>query len=319
MSTRIEELEAGLRESFDRGQLAVYADALQAQGDPRGELIALDLECDAGSPSDELVARRRELLHPCVPDHAGIRCRHGFVDVVDAVPTPLLDTLLLGPFGRYLRSLTIAASAKDIRCVAMTLALHRRPWLEQLTIAQVGWGSVQLPSKLATRLVLALPRLKTLRVTGTNVFPLVPLPTVEQLTATPIGAVAALTALPLGGYLPAVTALDTTLIAGYRPGLSHSNQHAALPRSQLPALRSLDLSRTTNIPANSGIDVFRFVAQLEVASQLRELRLPALQHVEQAVALQGALDRMPDLQRLTFVGGRLPNIRLDHPAQIVTA
>ncbi|HEY0250112.1 MAG TPA: hypothetical protein VGC41_01245, partial [Kofleriaceae bacterium] len=53
----IGEISAALAASFDREQLAVYADALLAEGDSRGELIAIDL---AGVP-DALAARRVDL------------------------------------------------------------------------------------------------------------------------------------------------------------------------------------------------------------------------------------------------------------------
>ena len=43
-------------------RLAVYGDALQAEGDPRGDLIALDLHVEANGPSIELSERRDDLL-----------------------------------------------------------------------------------------------------------------------------------------------------------------------------------------------------------------------------------------------------------------
>jgi uncharacterized protein (TIGR02996 family) len=39
----LDELEAVLHEPYDDDTLAVHADELQRAGDPRGELIALDL------------------------------------------------------------------------------------------------------------------------------------------------------------------------------------------------------------------------------------------------------------------------------------
>ncbi len=40
---RRDDLEEGLHGGLDRDQLAVYADELQRLGDPRGELITIDL------------------------------------------------------------------------------------------------------------------------------------------------------------------------------------------------------------------------------------------------------------------------------------
>src|SRR5699024_4537910 len=58
-----EQLEAALAIAFDRHTLAVYADYLQSISDPRGELIALDLEIEGRPCPPELAARRTSLLH----------------------------------------------------------------------------------------------------------------------------------------------------------------------------------------------------------------------------------------------------------------
>src|SRR5436190_21372831 len=59
----VDELEAALLARWDRATLLVYADALQAAGDPRGELIALDVERAAKGYTDELATRRRKCLY----------------------------------------------------------------------------------------------------------------------------------------------------------------------------------------------------------------------------------------------------------------
>jgi uncharacterized protein (TIGR02996 family) len=71
---------------------AVYADELQRAGDPRGELIAIELALAASPDRQDLRARRAELraTHgeawwPGIPtDH--VRTRHGFVDAVAVLP-----------------------------------------------------------------------------------------------------------------------------------------------------------------------------------------------------------------------------------------
>jgi hypothetical protein len=305
----LEQLEAGLRDPFDRGQLAVYADALQAQGDPRGELIAIDLERDTGNPSEELALRKRELMGTFVPEHPAIRCKYGFVDVVANAPTSILDTLLLGPLGRFLRTFTIAAPANQIRCVAMTLAMRPRPWLERLVIEQSASGHVQLPRELGLQLARALPRLQSLSVSGHSVMPLVVFPHVTRLAASPIHALAALVT-DAGGYLPAVCELDLQV-------------HQRVPRSpvvaltpkQLPALRRLDLSRSAS---GYHFDTFRFLAQLAIVGQLDYLKVPQLLHVEQATQLQHALDRMPSLEVLEIAGGYPSHFQLYTPAHVAS-
>ena len=46
MSAARDQLEASLRARWDRETLAVYADHLEAIGEPRGELISIDLRID---------------------------------------------------------------------------------------------------------------------------------------------------------------------------------------------------------------------------------------------------------------------------------
>lgn len=58
----IEELEASLHSSLDRATLEKYSDALQAKGDPRGEIIAIDLQIDVHGATPELSRRRRDRL-----------------------------------------------------------------------------------------------------------------------------------------------------------------------------------------------------------------------------------------------------------------
>jgi hypothetical protein len=61
--TAITELERSLQATSDRALLAVYADALQAAGDPRGEPIAIDRHIVARDRTCELEAKRRARLY----------------------------------------------------------------------------------------------------------------------------------------------------------------------------------------------------------------------------------------------------------------
>src|SRR4051812_12376701 len=54
-----DQLEETLRETFSREDLAVYADLLLTDGDPRGELIALDLD---PQPRSAWYERRRAAM-----------------------------------------------------------------------------------------------------------------------------------------------------------------------------------------------------------------------------------------------------------------
>lgn len=312
----LHDLEAELRASgFDRAHLAVYADALLASGDPHGELITLDLELESerGADRTALEARRRELLAGILPEHPAIRCRHGFVDIAAGAPLEHLDRTLLGPLGPFVRELAITAPAEQLRAALTAVAHAPRPWLRRLVIQQQYWGSVQLPRDLAAALARAAPNLELLDVTGRHVLPLVPLPGLRQLAARPYHALAALVAPPAAECcLPRVETLALEL----RIGLEAVALESVLSVHQLPALRRLDLSRNRELPPAA--DLFRFVAQLALAPQLEELRVPSVLHAEQALNLQRALERMPRLARLEIGGEYRPrHIALRHPTATI--
>src|SRR5882724_9755150 len=113
-------LEAALAVSWDRETLAVYADHLMSEGDPRGELIVLDLELATRS-TPELVARRASLLSgwlgrlvPSDPHTAwvGDSFRFGFLedlvlDERDSMHAQRLASILESPLAPYLKRVTV--------------------------------------------------------------------------------------------------------------------------------------------------------------------------------------------------------------------
>lgn len=148
--TDLEKLEARLGEHFDPAELTVYADRLQLLGDPRGELIAIDLAIDrAGAATPRLAARREELLAAWLGRLASSpetdlrspvtltrppRVRTGFLDVTLTSPRDV-RALFDHPAGRYLRWLTIETQDHDIASLVRFLALRDHAWLAELTIA----------------------------------------------------------------------------------------------------------------------------------------------------------------------------------------
>jgi hypothetical protein len=89
LSTR-HELEQALRTAWSAETLAVYGDHLQRLGDPRGELVALDL---APVPEDDAWrARRHELVVAWLGEESAERwehlVQHGFVHAVRAGEHP---------------------------------------------------------------------------------------------------------------------------------------------------------------------------------------------------------------------------------------
>ena len=175
----VDELERALLERWDPDTLAVYGDCLQARGDPRGELIALDRELRERGPSPALATRRRQRLYEWLggstlgarPWHEA-SFRDGFVtDFVvasdrSADAAAYLRTLFASPAGPFVRGLTIRAQAlAEVAAVFGVLASARRPWLERLELRVVDRGAV-VRDALVAGVIAATPRLRTLAVFG---------------------------------------------------------------------------------------------------------------------------------------------------------
>ncbi|MGN6105570.1 MAG: hypothetical protein ACTHU0_10730, partial [Kofleriaceae bacterium] len=156
-----EDLEAALLQHWSFEELAVYADALIEDGDPRGELIAHDL-----LPSPAAVelatwqARRRELLARWLGDRLAARigamAQHGFVHELrdGARSAAVLDS----PLGTYVRGYS-TWGAERVRDGLDELARRPRPWLTRLSIA--AWNDAALPDELCRAVLAAAPRLTT--------------------------------------------------------------------------------------------------------------------------------------------------------------
>ena len=182
-----DQLESALQATWNRETLAVYADRLIDAGDPRGELIAIDLALETQDRTPEIAGRRRELVNAWLGaplfgrpwSHRQVK--YGFVqDYVIETRTgaDYLTALLESPAGRHIRGLTIEAEdTEQLEKPLATLTAHARPWLERLVI-NVSWqtreppteqrplGRMRNPTRLsgaATRdLIAATPYLRTL-------------------------------------------------------------------------------------------------------------------------------------------------------------
>jgi hypothetical protein len=186
-STARDELEAALVAYWNHDDLSVYADHLLAQGDPRGELIALDL---APAPNNaDWVARRRAVITRWLGNELGLRAygviKHGFIHDLDdgkglgTLTAPLLDS----PAGTYVRSFASRGPATKVRATLARLAARERPWLTRLFVA-VRSGPMREPSvnpATGDALVAATPRLQELDVRGRRVFGDLAHPTLRRL------------------------------------------------------------------------------------------------------------------------------------------
>ncbi len=322
----MDELEASVRASWSREAIAVYGDHLQAIGDPRGELVAIDLRIDEGGGSAEVRARRIELVAAWFGDRLppGI-VRHGFVDVdaTSATPDSQLALALGGPGAAYVRSVAIAGPPELLHRALTMLVEAPRPWLTRLVLRQ--WNEGRGPTidhAACDRLARALPHLRELEVDGRRVLGELVHPALRRMRVSGFDAVASLVD---AGEAVDIEELDFALHCHY------ANEHAApvaavrrglLAAGRWRALRALDLSR--NEPGRlepftlgGDVDIFAFLHERDVRRQLEILHLPSPAAPGSVMSLQLALAEMPRLRELVFHGAR-PAL-VTHPSATVRA
>jgi len=313
---RRDDLEEALHDAFDHEHLATYAEELQRQGDPRGELIGIDLRLDQGGDGEvggeALAGRRRalllELLGPIASAHPLVRCRYGFVDLMFALTEEMrpntvqaFDAVLGGPLGAYVRDVTFSGDGLRLRELMSMLARRPRPFLTRLALeGPHELHYVDLPRELAARAVEMMPRLATLEASGRRAMPPVELPNVRQVVSHCYDAVPALCSSNGGPpCFPRVERVNIRLLWT----LQTMQLENLLPPAQLPSLRELDMSRCAEpVGDGAGYDVFRYLRGIAIAPQIERLLVPKLDNVEQAANLQAAINRMPGLVELRIHG-----------------
>lgn len=305
MSSR-EELEDALRARPDDATLAVYADLLQAQGDPRGELIALDLQPPELS-SASIETRRAQLLAAWLGDelevhwdraagvwlagdpegtHATFAC--GFVEVVieEDAGAAWLAHVLAGRGGPYLRRVAVRGRSELLGEVLAHLVARSRPWLQHLAIARAHPGSLLVGEAFGERLAAALPNLELLELAGERIFARFVHENLRELAITGCDAIE----LVDGPPLPALHTIDFAF-AGERPAPS-----ALFTPARVPALRRLRCARAEP----GGLRLFEALGTLAVAPQLTHLELPSLRTPDDRALVQAAIDRMPMLREVAI-------------------
>jgi hypothetical protein len=304
-------LEAAVRASWDREALEIYADHLQAIGDPRGELVAIDLRID---PDVAVIARRTELIAEWfgadVPP--GI-VRYGFVDVdasgIDA--DRQLVGALRGPGAAFVRSVRLAGDPQRNKPALAMLAAFPHPWLTSLSINQWQEPSTPLLDAASTAQLFAqLPALVSLELVGRNILGNVAHPNVQRLRISGFDATAAAT-------WPSLTTLDFAFHCQYATDQTDPtiDQIAnLLVPSTLPQLASLDLSR--NEPGHTeprslggAIVTSAFFARFANHPALATVALPSLRHEPAVQTVERTLAQLPALREVSIWA---PNPRLPH-------
>ncbi len=291
--SRREEIEASLRTQIDRELLAVYADVLQTEGDPRGELVAIDLHAEAHGLSHELASRRAELLRSLVElDGGGLRSQFGWIDVdLSGSDITALARVLASPFAPYLRDVVVWGAGRIHAVVAM-LAQAPRPWLVRLSLEGSERGAWSIVGHAATAaLAQATPHLAHLELRGGGILEGLDHRAVRTLRVHGRTTMASL--VGEGAMLDAVDTIDLVL-----PAEDARTRLELLPAERLPALRRLDLGRNAPPDLERFVDCLDVIEPLAILSQLTHLRLPALRSIADAQRLDAIVARMPDLVEL---------------------
>ena len=273
-----DEIEAELAADFTPETLSVYADLLLAEGDPRGEVIAIDLRGGAGRE-----AAIEKWLGPLAKEAVVDR---GFITRVDFARPQDVTRWFEHPASRYIRGARITGSAKALFLPLQVLVNHSGRWLRELAI-HVDHGGVLRDDDAAV--LLRAPHLETLEVRGTRALGDSGHPNVKALRVT--GAHALQAILYAGETrFPNVTSLDLAF-----------DSEIVLPcLDRLPALRHLDLSRNEpghGSPDNLGrhLDAIEVLSEQAGRDQLTHLRLPSLRTHEAGARLERLIARMPNL------------------------
>ena len=277
--------ERELTPEFERAW--VYADALQSSGDPRGELLALELAAALASESEQARALQRSahaVWKRLGPRVAGslraspalrLAWRGGFLLGARPRGGAEISGLLASPAASTLNRIRVEfCTQEELGRLVAGVVGHRRP-LVQLDLPDSRLSDLSSLTEIAT--------LRALRV-GDRFDPEV-LEGLPELRALGLGGRAQPSARELG----AASELELLELVGPNPSdLEGLARH-------LPRLRELTL---TGMSSNEGP---RFLAGAE---QLERLRLP-----ETPIRSLAELPALPRLRALTLVPANLPLVR----------
>jgi hypothetical protein len=276
-----DEIEAALAADFDREALAVYADLLQVEGDPRGEVIALQL---ANRDARGAIGRWLGTL-PGDP-----KVELGFITGLKVSTDEMVETWLAHPASRYIRGVEIVGKIDWVTAAAELVTERSGRWLVDLSL-HVEKKRGPMADDRAERIFKAAPRLERLAVHGDLVLGEVGHPNVRSLRVIGINAIHSL--LWTGeSRFPSVSELDLAF-----------NGPTEMPfLDRLPALRRLDVSNNepgTHPPHGYGWFAATVVlgehAHLE---RVTHLRLPSIRSQDIADQLAQLIATMPNLEEV---------------------
>ena len=156
------DLELALRARWNLADLAIYADQLIFDGDPRGEMIALDLD---PKPQSATWKQQRFRLHVAwlgekLAARWHVHSRYGFLPHAHdrGVRHRGIAELLDSPAGAYIRSFSVTGNSRRVHASLHRLARRPRRFLGELAVFvrdPVAW-----PDDAVAELVAAAPSLR---------------------------------------------------------------------------------------------------------------------------------------------------------------
>jgi len=290
------ELEAALRVHWDPELASVYADALAAAGDPRGELIAIDLDVAKHGSTAEHERRHAELVKAWLglSESPMWKVRDGIIDLHVYANLDELRVLEASPGAPYFGELGISGDTALTDSALLVLTARARPWLTRIMIAR-DRDRVPAPisSELGDRLVGATPNLGRFRFVGSQVFERFAHPTVRAIE------VCDTSALRGAGPFPAATSLALWFT---RP--PERDDLSRIDPARFPAVRRLDVARydvIANGARGYGVtELARYVRELGIADQLEHVHFPAPRSTADDAALQATIDASPRLRTVAI-------------------
>jgi len=292
-------LAASLQRAWDPETAAVYADVLTSRGDPRGELIMIDL----AEHTDALLDRKRELIQAWVgdeiagwtwqPHDVGHGLLRGFAAATTGEHTMAghLATLFTA-VGPHVSNLSLHGSSVELSAAIDVISDLGLPWLHALSIHRSNTNT-PIDKQVWERLIDATPNLRELSLIGHSIAVSPIHPAIDTLRLQ--GLAIAIGKQPIAS----VTHLDFAFAANTDLTLPSVDQLAAMvnPRA-FPVLRTLDLSR--NLAPRAGamgprtavLDVLGAIEQLE---RFEHVRIPDVVDEATMAALVVILVRCPGL------------------------